>query len=48
MIAVGRKRLKAMITEAIGSRTRGNAVLRISRPPDTTALVPSRTAPDTK
>ena len=37
-----------MITDEIGSSTRGKAVLRISRPPETTDLVPLRTAPDTK
>ena len=42
------KRLNAMITDEVGSSTRGNEELRISRPPDTTEPVALRTAPETK
>jgi hypothetical protein len=45
---VGRNFFVALITEASGSRTRGKAELRISRPPETTDFVPWRTASDTR
>ena len=45
---VGRKRQKAVITEASGSSSRGNAVLRISRPPPTTDRTACRIASVTK
>ena len=40
--------MTALITDASGSSTRGNALLRISRPPETTDFVPSRTASETR
>ena len=40
---IGRKRKNAVITDARGNRARGNAVLRISRPPPTTDRAPCLT-----
>ena len=48
MTIVGRKRLNAVITDARGSSTRGNAVLRISAPPPTTERTAWRIASVTK
>ena len=45
---VGRKRLNATITDAVGSSMRGNAVLRISRPPPVTERTAWRIASVTK
>ena len=40
--------MMACTTEEQGSSTRGNALLRISRPPETTDFVPLRTASETR
>ena len=48
MTTVGRKRMNAVITDESGSSTRGNAMLRISRPPRVTDFTPSRTASEMK
>ena len=48
MTIVGRNRLKAVITDAPGSSRRGNAVLRISRPPPVTDRTAWRIASVTK
>ena len=45
---VGTKRLNAVITDAPGSSSRGNAVLRISRPPPVTDLTAWRIESATK
>ena len=48
MISVGRKRMNAVITADSGSSARGNAVLRISRPPPVTDLTDSRSESEMK